>query len=504
MQTVPTDGVRGRGPFLLFTLLLAAFAGLVVAEHGLWHRVPDMIQASYMIGALDILDDGLEEPLVDLTPYGDDLGTRYYPPLILHGLARVFGVAGVAYSSVLWLVLPLALLALGGVFVAGAGRGDRWNGLLAALLLASYPGFRSASAGVYLDHALACLVAVALAAMVIHGIRGRLWGLAVFAVASAAAWMTRWTFVLLPAIALPTTVGELAFGAGARRRHALRLAGLLVASLVAVIPFAIWLGTRADTSALLGNVTAEPTRIPFLSQLVFYPRLMALEGTGIPLAVLALASLAHPAVWRSPRLRAALVLMIGGLVFLTWLPPKQPRYALVLYPSMALVTATAARSWGSPLVRRVLAGVLVIAALLTVGLDLGGRRTAHPEFLDRLVDRIHQEWTGDDPAHVLVHDRYYRLEGDLNAPVLIFVNAARGGGATRFVEGLFEPGLVHNEGCWGSTARYDFVILPVLQEHQRSFRGDQLVSCLDLDRLAVYDLREFAGEAGQITLYRVR
>ena len=239
MPTVPTDGKRGRGPLLLLTLLLAVFAGSVLAEHALWHRVPDMIQASYMIGALDILDDRLAAPLVDLTPYGDDLGPRYYPPLVLHGLAGVFGIAGVSYASVLWIVLPLSLLALGAVYAAGAGRGDRWNGLLAALLLAAYPGFRGAAAGVYLDHALACLIAVALAAMVVHGLRGRLWALAIFAAASAAAWMTRWTFVLLPATALPAALGELALLSGQRRRSAIRLVGLLVASAVAAIPFVI-------------------------------------------------------------------------------------------------------------------------------------------------------------------------------------------------------------------------------------------------------------------------
>ncbi len=103
-----------------------------------------------------------------------------------------------------------------------------------------------------------------------------------------------------------------------------------------------------------------------------------------------------------------------------------------------------------------------------------------------------------------MHDRYYRLEGDLNAPVLIFVNAVTDGGPKRFVEGLFEPGLVHGEGCWGTESSYDYVVLPVVEEHRHSMREDPFLSCLSLQRLAVVDLRSFHGESGEVSLYRVQ
>jgi hypothetical protein len=505
MHDISTEGKPGRRPLLLLSLLLAGFAAAVLAEHAVFHRVPDMIQATYMIGALDIVDQGRSTPLVDLSPYGDGLSTRYYPPLLMHSLAWVFRVAGIAYPAVLWLTLPLSLLALVGVFVAGSAGGDRWNGLAAAGVLAAYPGFREASAGIYLDQGLACLIAVVLAALASP--RGRAWlaGLAVFTAASTAAWLTRWTFALVPAVVVAVALGEAALGPrNGRRARIGRFAGLLGASVLAAMPFVFWLVTRADVGALAGNVTAEPTRIPWLSQLVFYPGLIATAGSGIPLALAALAALAHPAVWRSSRCRTALFLLLGGLAFLTWLPPKQPRYALMLYPSMALLTATAVRAWSRTGLRRGLGIALATAALATVCLDLARREPANPAFLEQLVDRIERDWKGSGTAQILVHDRYYRLEGDLNAPVLIFVNAVTDGGPKRFVEGLFEPGLVHGEGCWGTESSYDYVVLPVVEEHRHSMREDPFLSCLSLQRLAVVDLRSFHGESGEVSLYRVQ
>ncbi len=504
MPNASSEGKPGRRPLLLLTLLLAGFAVAVVAEHAVFHRVPDMIQATYMIGALDIADEGQAAAWVDLSPYGDGLSTRYYPPLLLHSLAGIFRVAGISYPAVLWLTLPLSLLALLAVYLAGAGGGDPWRGLLAATILAAYPGFREGAAGIYLDHGLACWIAVVLAALAWPRGRAVAAGLAVFAAASAAAWMTRWTFALVPAVLVPLALGELVLGPRAERRARLgRLAGLILASGLAVIPFALWLTGRADVGALAGNVTAEPTRIPFLSQLVFYPGLIAREGTGVLLGLVALAALFHPAVWRSARLRAALFLLLAMLAFLTWLPPKQPRYAMMLYPAMALVTAAAARAFAGRALRLGVGIALVAAALVTVGIDLSARQVEHPEFLEGLVQRIDADWDSEASAQILVHDRYYRLEGELNAPVLIFVNAAIGGGPKKFVEGLFEPGLVHQEGCWGTSATYDYVILPVMEEHRRGLHEDRFLTCLSLHRLAVADLRSFRGERGEVTLYRV-
>jgi len=494
-------------------VLLATFCASVVAEHTVFHRQPQKIEATYMVGAIDILDDHLPEKRVELRAWGGVLSTSYYPPLYLWSLVAAFRHAGIEYDSALWINLPLAILALLSVYGAGALLGNRWTGLAGTLVLWAAPGFRDGAAGIYIDHAMTCLIAAAFLFFAAFQTR-RSWPgwfhLLGFAGAVAAGLYTRWTFaVFLGPLLLAPLLTAVPGPWPARWRSLRGGLGLGLAGAVGCIPFVHWLLTVADLEWLRSTPTSEAVVLSTLETLIHYPALLLDQGLGWGLGVLALASILHPRIWTSRKGWPLLLWLVVGLAFFTWLPPKKPRYMLFLLPCLALLTGLAIHRTPWPKVRRWLVGVTAGVAVATAGITVATRPTLTPGFHEAILSDIDRSWDeqerhGVREPRILVHDVYSPPEGDVNAIVLMAHNAVQARPVKNFSESFHASRLVFRDECVieGDSIHYVLFAFEYAQLDPAEVESLPFFECLDLELLGSYPMAEYTGAAAEARLFR--
>ena len=263
--------------------------------------------------------------------------------------------------------LALGMVSLGLVLLAGEARsplGARLAPLGAMLLLWATPMTWSAAEQIQWDLLGAGWVALALGALArSEGLRRPRWTLLAGAAAAGAA-LVKYNMPLFLWVPLLWTAIAASREGRWRDGGRLVLAGalpLLLWSLAALGELLPYLGASLSLGAAPADSASEvPSLAARLSpaQLAYYPAVLK-DALGWPGVVLCLAA---PLAWRHPGGRLALLALGGGLVSLSLVGRREPRY---IYPLLPMLLLCAELGWGL-LPRAALRG-LGAAALLGIG-----------------------------------------------------------------------------------------------------------------------------------------
>jgi len=264
--------------------------------------------------------------------------TDYYPPLYYLVEAGILSLIGASR----WLAL---LSNLPGLFLLGFftfrltwdATGSRFSALAGHLAL-MMPLVAWTSRESLLDTTLAGLVAAALFLVVRSRGFEKLGTTLLLGAVCAAGMLLKWTFVLflLPAVAA---------GLWMSRRRMKALANLLCAGLIVLPPVLAWylpnlasLQQRFASTAAASDLEMDPAGLSWLG-IIYYPRSLSSYYLFLPLTLIlvwALRSIPGQ-LRRNPALITAIATLAGGLLLLTALRSKDPRYIMPLAGPLALV-----------------------------------------------------------------------------------------------------------------------------------------------------------------------
>jgi len=413
------------------------FCCLNLAMHLLVGRVPDIEEATYALLALSELDRWTGGNRVDLNMFAAALNTRFYTPLYIHMLALTYWGLGVEQVLVLVPNMALGAMALVSVHRATlALGGTRWDGLTAALLLACFPGFLQASAGSYVDYAMACWSAVAFYFFAAY--RGSLirftWVQAGYLVglslAIACGLMSRWSFALLPvSLFLPDLVRTLwrraLDGKNLLRRHLLPY----LAALAGALPLLHWLLTVADIERLRDTPGSEDSGLTYGESLVYYLDVLGPQGMGLALTVIGaglLAASLRPLL-RSYGTGPLVCWLAVCLLFFAAILRKKEIYVLYAYPALSLLTVHALVSLPWRRMRALARGALVVAALATAVTHVATLPPQSPRFYREVIRQVERSWDGERPARLLIHTGEPTASSAYSWLTFAFENAASRG-----------------------------------------------------------------------------
>ncbi|GAB4240815.1 MAG: hypothetical protein Kow00109_16020 [Acidobacteriota bacterium] len=319
-------------------------AGGILVLHALWlagNRVPPAWDMAYHQLAGWELARALSSGRWELLWQGL---SDYYPPLYYWWEAAVFLVCG----PVPWIAgaanLPGLLLLSYATYrlatrVAGAAAA-----VAAGWLVLLFPLLAWSSRETLIDPSLAGVTALGLLALVRLQERAGLSRAVAFGMVSAAGMWLKWTYPLF--LAFPVAVAW--FRSERRRETALRLldSALIAAPLVAAwyLPHLADLQARFRATAGAAAWEGDPPWYT-VAGLLYYPRVLSGYYLFLPLTALALVAALRAQRNGSPpggRAGARLVAaaLLGGLVLLTCLPAKDPRYAMPLAAPLAVWLVT--------------------------------------------------------------------------------------------------------------------------------------------------------------------
>jgi len=492
--------------FALLFIIFGIFVANGLADQLVLQRMPSMIQATYLNIAVELVDQWTGVDRIDLSMYGDILTLRFYPPVYLILLALTFLLGGLSYLSVATLNIGLGLIALLALYQAGRLLADRPTGLLAALLFAAYPAIHKQCALGSIDYAFVCFAAVGFCLYVAWRHSRHIGWLVGWGLGVAVGMMTRWTFAVVVAALFLALLIELFLVEKDRRRKNIRPFLLFLAvSVLACLPLVWWIIAQNSLPLLLGASQDEIMLMPFFQTVAFYPRLMLTQGTGIVLGALAGLSFFALLIRRDRRAWPLLIWIAIGYVVFSFLPPKKLRYVLFLIPALALTTAYATHLFSRPRLRGLVIGLVALCCLLTL---IGTYENAHPydrQVLNELLDDIESDWSQEKTVTIMVHDRYYPPETDLNSITLAFHNATENRSPKAFIEGNQYADIVHKDICMEPLPRFDYMIFPFVNQElsPQKIESLPLFSCFDFHEISRYDLNPYNGETGQINLYQL-
>lgn len=320
------------------------------------------------------------------------------------GLLRVLGNLGAVF------LLSFSTRRLARLWLNG------WEAATAALVVLMFPAVAWMSRETVLDLWLAGWVALAAFCMVKSRGFGHFWWTAGFGWAVAGGMLTKWTCPLY--LAIPAAWWW--WRSGRRWKGAVHLLGATALSVPLVLPY-YWpnlaeLMARYPTTHQSGLIPWQPYPRhgePGLNNLrgwVYYPRILAGYFLQLPLLVVAVGGWVsgrdqRPGEKKTLGVRTFLWLWLaGGVVALTFLTPKDPRFALPLAPPLAILAVGA---WqGRPRgVAAVLGTALIGFVLVTFPTPLGRFKLAlwekqpDPDF-----QGLQQEWA-------LLQTDYFGLVG---------------------------------------------------------------------------------------------
>ncbi|MFN8470248.1 MAG: hypothetical protein U0X20_32135 [Caldilineaceae bacterium] len=252
----------------LFVLALSALFALAnwhwlranVVTYG-WDRLDHLI-TSFVYR--DTLSQVTPRSLLAALAYSD-----YYPPLVHYGavlLYRLFGVdedvapmVNIFYTAILlgaafWIAARWRVQQLSGITAGAAGAAVFWTGALAAALLGLFPIIFAMSRYLYLDFALAALVALDMALLIGSERFSRRWpALGVGLVLGLAFWV-KWTaaaFVIGPLIYMVLRAGVLSYAWRHPRALLPRWRWLLLALAAGMAVIGLWFWLAQDVVATL-------------------------------------------------------------------------------------------------------------------------------------------------------------------------------------------------------------------------------------------------------------
>ena len=387
-------------------LLWATLLGFILAVHLVWtlldDRPPVWDMAHHQIKGWEYLKLFQEGGVLE----GFSRLSNYYPPLYYLQEALVLRF---------WTepdFLPLLANLPGLLLLAFCTRAlaiqcllpDRtavWAGLLPLLL----PLVAWTSRASLLDVSLCGWVSAAFYLLVRSDLLLKRGPSLIFGLVAAAGMLTKWTFVLF----LLFPVGYCLFKSEDRKRSVLNLldAGILSAPLVLwwYLPNLKALLLRFQTTSEAAVWEQDPG-IDSLLGWIYYPRVLASYYLFLPLTLLFVWALAR--LWAQrhqlpPAMQLILVGFAGGLLLLTLLPPKDPRYAMPLACLAALLLIYA---WGSSRAAPAIVALAFIQFLtLSFSFPFVPRKIALFEVGDDTDYRsLRQEW-------VLYASNYYDVAG---------------------------------------------------------------------------------------------
>ncbi len=387
-------------------LLWLASLGSVLAAHIIWtlldDRPPVWDMAHHQIKAWEYLklfqEGGALEEFSGLS--------SYYPPLYYLQEALVLSLwTEPAFLPLLANLPGLLLLAFCTRALAVQcllpDRTAVWAGLLPLLL----PLVAWTSRVSLLDVSLCGWVAAALYLLVRSDLLLKRGPSLLLGLVAAAGMLTKWTFVLV----LLFPVGYCLLKSEDRKRSVLNL---LDAGILSAPPVLWWYLPNLKALLLRFQTTSEAAvweQDPGIDSLlgwIYYPRVLASYYLFLPLTLLFVWALARLWTRRDqlpPAMRLILVGFAGGLLLLTLLPPKDPRYAMPLACLAALLLIYA---WGSSRAAPAIVALAFIQFLtLSFSFPLIPRKVAFFEVVDDSDYRsLRQEW-------VLYASNYYDVAG---------------------------------------------------------------------------------------------
>jgi hypothetical protein len=334
--------------------------------------------------------------------------TSYYPPLYYLIEATVLRVAGDTQFLPLLSNLPgLLMTSLFTFLIARRLMGVGAAGLAGVLPL-MFPLVAWTSRESLLDPTLTGLVAAGVWVIVKSELLLKAWSSVLLGVIVAAGMLIKWTFA-------PLLFFPLVYALLNSRDRVTTLGRFLVAMLIAVPAVAAWylpnltvLMERFQSTTAAAVLEGDPSLGSPLSW-IYYPRSLSSYYLYLPLTLMLVAGLVRFLKWEEDdRPHFALTLTAfwlgGGLVLLTLLEAKDPRYIMPLASPLAILLVY---PWRERLRWLVVIGSLAVVQFVTVSFDvLGGPvRFALWDLPEEEAHRsIRQEW-------VLYQTSYFGVVG---------------------------------------------------------------------------------------------
>ncbi|MFZ0426826.1 MAG: glycosyltransferase family 39 protein [Acidobacteriota bacterium] len=283
----------------------------------------------------------------------------YYPPLYYLIEALIFGLLGVTHWLAFLANLPGLLLASYCGFRLAWAAVPSPRAALAGHLVLLFPLVAWTSRESLLDPTLTGLVALALfVALRSRSFQDRHWSWA-FGVVAAAGLLLKWTFIVF---IVPLTILTFVWSQDRRTSMRNRLEAFLIAAPLVFwwyLPNLVPLYRRFRLTTAGAEWEQDPAVWSWLGW-IYYPRSLASWYLFLPLMLIFLW-----AVWRLVRSRPSpsrdvvvlmAVTLVGGLILLSLLKAKDPRYVMPLATPLAVLLVAG-------LSNRVAAGVGVLAFL---------------------------------------------------------------------------------------------------------------------------------------------
>jgi 4-amino-4-deoxy-L-arabinose transferase-like glycosyltransferase len=271
----------------------------------------------------------------------------YYPPLVYWVALPFYKLFGISITSAVLSNAVFITPLLYAVYFLGRRLGGRSVGLLATLLIASYPMMVSQFKQYQLDAPLAAMVALALCLLVYsQGFRRPRLTLA-FGVVCGLGMLTKWTFVACIALPALWTLGQ-AVVADIKARAPRRLATVGVAALIAYTICSPWYAANFQQFQIDMQANGKPQAIlegdPQVGTWAgdtYYLNSLVNEQIFLPGVLFFLIGLGVIA-WRRPRengIPELLLLIAGSYIVFTVIANKDARYTLPMLPAVAVISA---------------------------------------------------------------------------------------------------------------------------------------------------------------------